>query len=219
MHTVAHQPYVLYYCNDQAEPSKNHPGLDDGDFAAEALTPAAVLGFLQPRPYAAGDWTWIFAGSYQQAIVSALNPYRTAINKRPLHISAWQDLSDATLLKIPTLSNKAPAYHPTERTTEHTTSRTNPYEVKIATALLAVGHSLVVVEPSEMSHDISKYTNTTEVDLGNVPYAPAMVTRWGIGVGDQAEFLPPLYLGFFLGRWYALRPRHSAFFQRYAPQT
>ena len=150
---MSHPPYAFYYLDGDGESHDIHPGLNDlseQGFRPEDFTPSSAFGFLHPDMYQTRDWTWAPAGGYQEAIVNALNEFRRVSAKHLLCEQAWQQISDDTSRRTPLLRDKAPAYHPTQRSNEDEAARSNRYELKISTALLAVGHSLVVVEPANM---------------------------------------------------------------------
>lgn len=210
MYTIAYAPYAFYPFADEMVSVRDHPGhvLPSAEKSLpEPHSLPHVNGFLQPRLYQAGEWSWCrWDGKHEEAVSSALSDYRSGIGLAPIRHEDWKWFILDHKLQQQALAKTVPAYHPADRATLKSDAPCNRNEIKLATELLAFGHSLVVVEP--MKQASADLTNIVPGEPVHAPSAPHVTTRWGAGVGDQAEFLPPLYIGHFRDAWYSLKLRN-----------
>lgn len=168
---------------------------------------------MHPEQYKSSDFGWDNrGGEHEDALAFAMDAYRRGIGEKPVTKEAWLSIVINNKLRELSSTPNVPVYHPEDRANESQEAISHELETKILGELLAVGHSLVVVEA--VSQDLHSFTNTEPAAPSEVPKAPEVRARWGRGVGDHAEFLPPMYMGRHLRKWYALVRKNPEDYKR-----
>ncbi|KAI6833903.1 hypothetical protein KC340_g7955 [Hortaea werneckii] len=145
-----------------------------------------------PHSYQAGEWKWHEKSEgYAAAIRDAFN----CINKQD-YMLAGEIAARVTSVKNDSTIDERPQefYHPQYRPTVYRNSQALDSEVDAAMLARSLGYSLAIIVVEDFS----------PLQLLDPEAAtPKVQARWSLGNGY--ELWPPLYVGHFLGSWFAVK--------------